>query len=344
MTSTFTRLIITSLTTLQVCSWNVAEAQPVPPADSNIPFLVTFGAQGLTKWGDDDRSQVFFLVVPANQKDPVYVRVFDPDIAGDHDELVGSADTKVKFSIYGGAKCFTDPAAAGTDPKGNYKSGTLIDSKTFESDPKYNNGWYTFGPIDPKEGEWVQEFSGNIFKIVAEGVSGDDGNLYRYFFSKNATVNIPIEGANAFSYEWTFRMPDQAGAVCHLYPYVSEDVISVQQFNFDWDNDGIIKIVSYEKKGEHVAMGNEDEWKESTHPILPKERNGSLDVQFVRSKADPKKNNNICFSIKNQYGQYMKFYTIPIGGAPKFKYDNNLIDRYREGERYNNSKVYQKKP
>lgn len=315
----------------------------MPPADSNIPFLVTFGGNALTKWGDDDRSQVFFLVVPKTEKDPIYIRVFDPDTGNDHDEIIGSADTKVKFSIYGGAKAYSDPDALGTEPKGNYKSGTLMDSKVFDSDAKYNDAWYTFGPFDPKEGEMIDQFAGHVFKIVAEGISGDDGNLYRYFFSKNPTVNVPIEGANAFSYEWTFRMPDQPGAVCHLYPYVSEDVISVQQFNFDWDNDGVIKIVSYEKRGEPVAMSNEDEWKESTHPILPKERNGSLDIQFVRSKTDPKKNNNICFSIKNQYGQYMKFYTIPIGGVPKFKFDNATIDRLRESERYNNQKIYEKK-
>ena len=74
-----------------------AFAQPVPPSNSNIPFLVTFGKNASKKYGDDDFSQVFFLSVPANESDPFYIRVFDPDVGGEHDEIYGSRDTKTKF-------------------------------------------------------------------------------------------------------------------------------------------------------------------------------------------------------------------------------------------------------
>ena len=137
-------------------------------------------------------------------------------------------------------------------------------------------------------------------------------------------------------------MPAEKNAVCHLYPYVTDDVVSIQQFNFDWDDDGIIKIVSYEKKGEWVEMSNEANWKNSTHQILPTERNSSLDIQFIRTKEKAKPNNNVCFSFKNQYGQYMRFYTIPIGGVQQFKYSLGLIEKMREGERFNSEKVFGK--
>ncbi|MFT4545097.1 MAG: hypothetical protein ACI9CU_002084 [Polaribacter sp.] len=317
------------------------EAQPVPPADSNIPFLVTFGKQASQNYGDDDFSQVFFLSIPANETDPFYIRVFDPDIGGQYDEIYGAPDTKSKFSIYGGKGAWSNPDAQQTSPQGNYKAGTLLDSRSFTESEKYDNKWYSFGPLDPKEGEYIEEFKGYVFKIIAEGVQGDDGNLYNYYFSRGPNVNISIEGANAFGYEWTFRMPSESNAICHLYPYITDDVVSIQQFNFDWDDDGIIKIVSYEKKGEWVEMSNEADWKNSTHQILKSERNSSLDIQFVKTKEKAKKNNNVCFSFKNQFGEFMRFYTIPIGGVQRFKYSLGLIDKAREGERFKNDKVFE---
>ncbi|MCB9192086.1 MAG: hypothetical protein H6602_10515 [Flavobacteriales bacterium] len=317
-------------------------AQPVPPANSNIPFLVTFGKQASKKFGDDDYSQVFFLSIPSNETDPFYVRVFDPDIGGEYDEVYGASDSKTKFSIYGGKSVWSELDAQQTDPTGNYKAGTLLDSRTFSESDKYDNAWYSFGPLDPKEGEFVEELGGYVFKIIAEGIEGDDGNLYNYFFSRGPNVNIAIEGANAFGYEWTFRMPAEKSAICHLYPYINDDVVSIQQFNFDWDDDGVIKIVSYEKKGEWVEMSNEADWKSSTHQILPTERNSSLDIQFIKTKEKAKNNNNVCFSFKNQYGEFMRFYTIPIGGVQRFKYNINLIEKLREGERLGKDKVYKK--
>lgn len=332
-------------TLLSICASSIfypseVYAQPVPPTNSNIPFLVTFGEQASKNYGDDDYSQVFFLSIPANETDPFYIRVFDPDVGGANDEIYGSADTKVKFSIYGGKGAWTEPDAQQTEPIGKYKAGTLLDSKSFSESSKYDNDWYSFGPLDPKEGELVKELGGYVFKIIAEGVEGDDGNLYKYFFSRGPNVNIAIEGANAFGYEWTFRMPSTKTAICHLYPYITEDVVSIQQLNFDWDDDGIIKIVSYEKKGEWVAMSNEADWKTSTHQIFKTEQNSSLDIQFVRTAEKAKKNNNVCFSFKNQYGEYMRFYTIPIGGVQRFKYSLDLIERMREGERYQNDKIF----
>jgi len=41
---------------------NSVKAQPVPAADENIPFLVTFGKDAETKWGDDDFCQTFFFM------------------------------------------------------------------------------------------------------------------------------------------------------------------------------------------------------------------------------------------------------------------------------------------
>jgi hypothetical protein len=295
-------------------------SQPVPTEDENIPFLVTFGNKAPTSWGDNNFEQTFFFVIPENFKKPIYIRVFDPDIGGANDELNGVWDTQTRFSVFGGKGCWSDPDAQGVDPVGNYKSGNLLATKTFGEDPKYDNNWYTFGPFNPTEGEYIKKFSGNVFKITAEGIAGDDGNLYRYYLSTEPNENKPVEGSNAFAYKWTFRLWDDPNQVSHIYPYIDDRTISVKISNFDWDNDGFLRIVSVARKGQIEPVSGDDNWAEFEFKILPEEKNTSLDIQMIKFKDKPVINNNVVITVRNQYGELLPFYTIPIGGVPKYKY------------------------
>jgi hypothetical protein len=291
-------------------------AQAFPSEDENIPFLITFGKEGLTSWGDDDHSQTFFINIPKDSKLPFYVRVFDPECGGKHDEPKGGYDTQTKFSIYGGKLAYTSKDAIGHNPEGNYDSGNLIDSKVFGVNEKYDNQWYSFGPFNPSEGEWVEKFNGYIFKVICDGISGDDGNLYRYFISTKPDQNVKVEGANGFTYEYTFRLPNTP-SVCHIYPYIDALTISVQQYNFDWDGDGVIRIVSVARKGEIAAQSPDDNWRSSKHIIDEREKNTSMDIQFIKSA--PMQNNNVVVRVTNQYGEMLPFFSIPIGGKPVYK-------------------------
>ncbi len=292
-------------------------SQPIPTAEENIPFLVTFGAQSDTKWGDDDFCQIFFILIPTSYINPFYIRIFDPDCGGQHDEPKGPYNTKTSFSVYGGKGCYTDPDAKNTDPVGNYKSGNLLATKTFGEETKYDNQWYTMGPFNPSEGEMVAEFGGRIFKLIIQGVAGDDGNLYKLFVSTLPNENKAIEGANAFTYEYTFRMWDNPNNISHIYPYIDDKVISVKITNFDWDNDGIIRVISVAKNGLKVEVSGEGEWKSTTLPVVDEEKNTSFDIQFVKEKFI--KNNNVVIYVTNQYGELLPFYVTPIGGIPKYK-------------------------
>ncbi len=300
-------------------SLQIATAQPIPTAEENIPYLVTFGAQSEIKWGDDDFCQVFFLIIPTSQVNPVYIRVYDPDCGGEFDEAKGAFDTKTAFSVYGGKGCISDPDAQGSDPKGNFKSGNLLATKTFAENPKYDKNWYTFGPFNPTEGELSNDYGGYVLKIIAQGISGDDGNLYRYFLSAKSDENKAIEGSNSCTFEYTFRMHDNASNVSHVYPYINKAVTTIKIFNFDWDSDGVIRIISVAKNGVAAKVSAEGNWETSTHLISAEEKNTSLDIQFVKNRNLPIKNNNVVIYVTNQYGDQMPFFTAPIGGIPKFK-------------------------
>jgi len=295
-----------------------ARAQQTPSPDEKIPYVVTFSKESDKAWGDDDFVQTFFFVIPDVYKKPLYIRIFDPDVGGSIDENHGAFDSKCKFSIYGGVGAHSHADAKRQDPVGNYKSGLLLASKTFSNEKAYDNQWYTMGPFNPIEGEFQPEYGGRIFKIVIEGTEGDDGNLYKLFLSTSPDENKDVEGGNTFAYEYAFRLADTKGSVSHLYPFVGNGVFAVKVRIFDFDNDGIIRVVSIAKKGEVSKPNTNAEWIENTHKISREEVNTSLDIQFIKQKD--LKNNNIVVVIANQYGELLPFYTTPIGGVPKFQY------------------------
>ncbi len=297
----------------------VLKAQPVPAGDENIPYLMTFGPKAATSWGDDDFSSTFFFLIPKDYSQPFYIRVFDADISGNTDELNGIFDTRMTYSVYGGKECYTNKDAQETSPKGNYRSGNMLASKTFGNQTDYDNKWYTFGPLNPSEGEFVQKFNGYVFKVICDGNAGDDGNLYRYYLSTKMDENKQIEGANAFAYEYSFRMYDNPNEVSHIYPFVDDRTISVKLSNFDWDSDGLIRTVSVARKGQLSKVSAEDNWVEDEFKIFDEEKNTSLDIQFIKRKTPPVKNNNVVVNVRNQYGELLPFYVIPIGGVPKYK-------------------------
>ena len=298
--------------------WSLGHSQPVPNVEENIPYLMTFGKLAETSWGDDDFSQAFFFYVPKDYDQPFFIRVFDPDTGGEIDEIAGVFDTRSVFEVFGGDGNWTDPDAQETSPRGNYKSGTLLATRSFTANPRYDNNWFTFGPFNPSQGEFAEIYNGYVFKIICEGVSGDDGNMYRYYLSTSATENRPIEGANAFAYEYSFRMHNDEEEVAHIYPYVEEGTVSVRISNFDWDWDGNIVVISVSRQGRDVKISGEDNWAEDELRVQDDEIKTSMDFRFVKARPLVR-NNNVVVNVRNQFGEAMPFYTIPLGGVPKYR-------------------------
>ena len=319
-------LILILICLLGLTITSVLMGQPVPGKDENIPFLVTFGKSGKTSWGDDDFRQIFFFSILKDYTKPLYIRVFDPDCGGENDEIQGVFNTKFLYSVYGGKGVDPDKNedSKGLDKSVNFKTGNLLASKVFGSEARYDNKYYTFGPFNPAEGDFNERWNSYIFKIVCEGISGDDGNLYRYFLSRDQNNNLAIEGANAFTYEYTFRMWNDFKSVAHIYPFVDTGIVFIKQSNFDWDNDGKILVVSRYKQGIEVPISVEDNWVSSNIPIEPAEVNSSLDFQFHKRQGDLVKNNNVVITLKNQRGDALKFFSSPIGGVPVYIPKTNI--------------------
>jgi hypothetical protein len=293
-------------------------SQSAPAIDENIPYLITFGGNAQTSWGDDDFCQIFYCIIPPSQTGPVYIRVYDPDTGGDLDELKGEFNTIVNFSIYGGNDCWSDTAAQVLKNSENNKSGYLLSSKSFGNEPKYDKKWYSFGPFNPSEGKSVEKLGGRVFKIVAQGISGDDGNIYKYFLSTSPNENIAVEGGNWFTYKYHFRLSDDQKHVSQIYPFVDDKTISIQISNFDWDNDGIIRIFSVAKNGILCDVSGENNWVIREFPIVDEEKNSTVEIQFIKNQFIQIRNNNVEVIVRNQYGISLPFYVVPIGGVPVY--------------------------
>lgn len=293
-------------------------SQSAPAVDENIPYLMTFGGDSETSWGDDDFIQVFFCLIPPAKTEPVYLRVYDPDTGGELDELKGGFNTVIDFSIYGGNGVWSDTTSQSLHPDVKHIPGYLLSSKSFAADQKFDKKWYTFGPFNPSEGEYNEKLGGRIFKIVASGVSGDDGNIYKYFLSTSHDENIPVEGGNFFTYKYHFRLPDNQKQICQIYPYVDDKAISVEISNFDWDDDGVIRIFSISKNGLLCDVSDEDNWKVKKFPIVAEEKNSTIEIQFLKNQEFLVRNNNVVVTVRNQYGTSLPFYVVPIGGVPVY--------------------------
>ena len=308
-----------ALTVLLAAPLSAAWAQAVPNPGERVESLITFGAQSDKNWGDDDFSQTFFFLIPSAQRTPVYIRVWDPGCGGTNDDLKGPANTRTSFSLYGGPGTFSGPQARDPRPTNPVPTGRLLKSQTFGSEPQYDGQWYTFGPLNPLEGELVDEFKGHVFKLVTRGLSGNDGNLYRYFFSTSPTTNVAVEGGNAFTYEYCFRLPATASkTTVHLYPFVNDKVVSIKQSNFDADNAAALNVFSVAKNGQPATVSGDGEWTSSVLPIAAKEHGLSLDFRLTSTKPAP---NDMVFYVTDQYETALPFFAIPLGGPPRYQYD-----------------------
>ena len=166
--------------------------------------------------------------------------------------------------------------------------------------------------------KYVEKLGGRVFKIIAQGISGDDGNIYKYFLSTSPVENIAVEGGNFFTYKYHFRLSDDQKHVCQIYPFADDKTISIQVSNFDWDNDGIIRIFSVAKNGILCDVSGEDNWIVREFPIVAEEKNSTIEIQFIKNQTVQVRNNNVVVIVRNQYGISLPFYVVPIGGVPVY--------------------------
>ncbi|MCK4750833.1 MAG: hypothetical protein KAT15_27435, partial [Bacteroidales bacterium] len=72
------------------------------------------------------------------------------------------------------------------------------------------------------------------------------------------------------------------------------------------------------RQGQALTVSGEDHWTENELTVQEEEIGTSYDFRFVKSK-DLVRNNNVVVNVRNQRNETLPFYTIPIGGVPKYR-------------------------
>jgi len=210
-----------------------------PSLDTTLEtgYLLTFGPGAPGTDGDDDHVQVIFFEVPASCSDSLYFRIFDADTGGAVDELHGGGTT-IMYTLrgYTGTYAHFDARSAHPGPAG-INSGTLLTQTVIGDNSAYDNNWaLVFGPYSAAQGESVG--SSKVFKLVVEGISGNDGNLYNVVLSADPLMNVAPAESRVFAYSWTFPLALDPSQRPPLYPYVSQGTAFLEQHNWDMDYAG----------------------------------------------------------------------------------------------------------
>lgn len=287
-------------------------------------YLSTFGpGPGSTGAGDDDWVQVIFFEVPVSYAGPLYIRIFDADTGGAIDEPVPPVvwDGSIRYTLRGGGGAYTTPTARWAHPDSvGINSGVQLAQIEIGNDPAYDSNWDLVFGFQATDGEHMG--SSWVYKLVVEGVGGDDGNWYNVALSTVDNANTPPAGSRIFAYSWTFPLPRDVAQRPLLYPYVPAGTTTFEQHNWDLDYQTTgpamtlyTPIQDFDVDGAY-ASGNSrfpGDAASSSYSVVDGERGATWTVAMVFDFADPW--NDLTFWARGD-GVDLAIFTLPTRLPP----------------------------
>lgn len=226
----------------------------IPPTETNIKYLYVFGKDGKKVYGALNEPQVVFLRVPISWTGKIKVAIYDPDIGGSIDEKSGRWDTETRFSIYG-------------------KGGTPLYEQRFGNDRAYDKKFYNFPEIDASKGEETGDF--RYFRIAAEGLSGDDNNIF--------SLDISPDNIEAFTYRMSFRLSESRETKMMFYPEIPVSTDTIVEHNYDLDKTGgTINLISPSNKVNEIKESNTGSWADTKITVLPADAGKRWDYEISK--------------------------------------------------------------
>ncbi|ADZ71986.1 PKD domain-containing protein [Polymorphum gilvum] len=242
-----------------------AQAQDNRPID--VPLLVTYGKDAPSREGDPTNRQVIYLSLPAETNERVYVRLFDPETGGDHDLVYGKADTVTRFALFGGTGAYAgDMATGGAETPEELTGGTLLQERNYGTDEGADGQWIPFALLSPEQGDLVGDR--RVFRLLVEGTSGNDGNLYGVALSLRERRAVEPAGTRLFSFAPTIRVPNRQ-TLTELRFTAPADQRRLEVQNFDAAH-GRVALTTRFRTLPLTASG-QDQWKHDTVELEERE-------------------------------------------------------------------------
>ena len=240
--------------------------------------LITYGLDAPIKEGDDDYRQIVYFRIPDSVNDTLFFRLFDADCGGENDSYYGGEwDTRMSYRLYGGVNAFSLPKVK--SPAEIYRTadeGSLIAEKTVGQDDFLDNRWFNLCAFSPTAGELI----GNnyYFKIVIDGIAGNDGNVYDLFISNHPKRNIAPKKLFTFNYVPTIRLPG-TGIFAEMRLFVPQETRSLHVHNFDISG-GEMGVETAFRSNLPVASSGQGVWEETIVPLEDTETGRQCAVTF----------------------------------------------------------------
>lgn len=201
-------------------------------SERELAYLINYGIDAGTVEGDDDFEQVIFIKIPEYMNDKLYVRIFDADCGGKHDEQFKRKwDTRTRFRLFGGKGAYSTPGIKKPTPaQPALLSGILIADEEFGEDPLRDDKWHTLAVVNPEDGENIGKF--RYFKLVVEGKDGNDGNTFLVTATRDTLSDDIPPDVEIFTHAPTLRLP-RTGVFSEMRFFVPKEVREITVHNFD---------------------------------------------------------------------------------------------------------------
>lgn len=256
--------------------------------------MVTYGPSASVVEGDDDFKQVVFFKIPAAYTDSLFIRLFDPDVGGGLDLAFQDWNTRTRFTLYGGEGAFSAPTLKKPSPDENdLRAGTVLADRTFGNEREYDGVWTTFARLVPSQGEQIGD--ARYFKLVVQGMEGNDANVFDLRLSIKSWSNTAVEGFSMFSYAPTIRLEKEDGLAQVSFD-VPPGTTSVCIHNFDLAGAQVALETPFRSNLQLTASG-QGEWVESRNQLDALETGRRCAISFGQGGETP---NDATFYVTNQ--------------------------------------------
>jgi len=286
--------------------FNFCFSYQIPTEENGLDFFYTFGKGGCSGYGADDNIFILFIAVPYSAEENVLIKIFDPNVKERHDERDGEWDTSTKFSVFGGKGAFTDSRSRIAHPTKDYYTGRLLYEEKFSSTECYDDHWIYVGPFAPEQGERIGKYY--IFKLVVEGLEGNDNNLFKF--------DISPDMVEVFSYNISIRLAKAKGKHMKFFPYIPKGVNKVIVTSFDMDvTGGNVMLISETGEKKYKLEKSYSGKTRSSEVFI--ERPDVLQKWILEIVKGTQSKGNASIYIKNQNNVPLRIYFKPKEHVPQ---------------------------
>ena len=244
----------------------VAPVSATAQTSEQEAMLVVYGPHAPSREGDADRREQIFFSVPADMRERLFVRLFDPETYGSDDFTYGGpADSVTYYRVFGGDGAFSQAERPEMVEDGR-RGGTAIAEvpitgpgqevlgQNYGAHPGTDGYWVTMGDLRARQGEVIGDRA--YFRIDIQGATGNDGNGYSVAVSLSRDSNVKPEGLDMFSYQPTIRWARGNLATRLGFDGSAGGPFTVQ--SFDTANGTLLLVKDYDD--ESLAVSGQDLW------------------------------------------------------------------------------------